>query len=257
MLMIISPAKKLDYETPIATKRFSRPDMLDDSETLIDVLTTKSPHDLQKLMGISPALAELNTERYHAWAQPFNPSNSRQSAYAFKGDTYVGLEVESFTEKQLDYAQEHLRILSGLYGVLRPLDLMQAYRLEMGTKLAVGSAKNLYEFWDEKITDKINNQLEKTSSKLLINLASNEYFKSVKTNEIKAEVITPIFKDWSKNQYKMIGFYAKKARGSMAAWLLKSKAKTMNKLIQFNADGYQYSAELSTRTAPVFLRKPV
>lgn len=255
MLIVISPAKKLDYETPVKTQEFSQPKLLKDSEILIEEMVTKSPHDLQQLMGISDALAELNVERFSHWSRPFNLKNARQAIFAFKGDVYVGLEAEKMTAKQLEYAQQHLRILSGLYGVLRPLDLMQAYRLEMGTKLTNERGKNLYEFWDETITNEINKQLQAIDSKLLINLASNEYFKSVKPKMLSAEVVTPVFKDWSNGQYRVLSFFAKQARGQMAAWLIKSKAKTVRKLCNFDLDGYQYSATDSTPTKPVFLRK--
>ena len=220
------------------------------------MLSTKSPHDLQKLMGISEALAELNVERYHAWSRPFKPSNAKQAVLAFKGDVYLGLEAETFTPKQFEYAQEHLRILSGLYGVLRPLDLMQPYRLEMGTKLPVGQAKNLYDFWGSNITEQLNTQLESVGSETLLNLASNEYFKSVKPKALAANVVTPVFKDWSKDQYRVIGFFAKKARGSMSAWVIKKRVKTVKKLLQFDADGYRYSEADSTPEKPVFLRRP-
>jgi cytoplasmic iron level regulating protein YaaA (DUF328/UPF0246 family) len=255
MLIVISPAKTLDYETKPQTRRYSQPVLLDRSEELVDLLSTKSPDDLQKMMGISDNLAQLNAQRYHEWSRPFKPNNAKQAVLAFKGDTYLGLEADQFTDLQLEFAQSHLRILSGLYGVLRPLDLMQPYRLEMGTKLPTAKGKNLYEYWDLSITENINNQLKAIDSKLLINLASNEYFKSIKTKALQAEVVTPIFKDWSNGQYRVIGFFAKKARGSMAAWLLKSKAKTLKKLNRFDVDGYQYSEEHSTDLKPVFLRR--
>ena len=255
MLIVLSPAKTLDYDTKPTTKTYSQPQLLKQSEALVDVMSTKSPHDLQTLMGISESLAELNVERYHQWSRPFKPNNAKQAVLAFKGDVYLGLEAEKFTQKQLEYAQEHLRILSGLYGVLRPLDLEQAYRLEMGTKLSVKGAKNLYEFWDESITQNLNKQLQAIDSNILVNLASNEYFKSVKPKLLDAEIITPVFKDWSKDQYRVIGFFAKKARGTMAAWLLKKKVKTVKKLITFDVDGYVYSEADSTPSKPVFLRK--
>lgn len=255
MLIVISPAKTLDFDTPATTKKYSQPSMLDRSEALIDVLSTKSPADIQKLMGISDQLAELNVARYHHWSRPFKPANAKPAVLAFKGDVYLGLEAQKFTAKQLSYAQDHLRILSGLYGVLRPLDLMQPYRLEMGVKLATKGAKNLYEYWGSEITNEINKQLEAIDSKILINLASVEYFKSIKARELHAQIITPSFKDWSNGQYKTIGFFAKKARGSMSAWLLKNKVKTVAKLCRFEVDGYAYDAAQSTPNKPVFLRK--
>ena len=255
MLIVISPAKTLDFETPPTTESYTQASLLKDSESLIDVLSTKSPDDISKLMKISPKLAELNVERYHNWSRPFKPSNAKQAVLAFKGDVYTGLDAEQLTEKQLTYAQDHLRILSGLYGTLRPLDLIQPYRLEMGTKLANPKGDNLYQFWDSKITNSINKQLQATDSKYLLNLASIEYFKSVQHKSVKEEIITPVFKDWKNDQYKMISFYAKKARGSMSAWVIKNKVKTLKKLIQFAEDGYRYSEQESKELAPVFLRK--
>jgi cytoplasmic iron level regulating protein YaaA (DUF328/UPF0246 family) len=255
MLIVISPAKTLDFESPAITKTYTQPQMLNQSESLIDVLTTKSPLDIEKLMSVSPKLAELNVERYHNWSRPFKPSNAKQAILAFKGDVYLGLDAEKFTENQLAYAQDHLRILSGLYGVLRPLDLIKPYRLEMGIRLANPAGKNLYEFWDESISKKINKQLKAVDSKFLLNLASNEYFKSVKPKLINAEIVTPVFKDWKNGQYKLISFFAKKARGSMSAWVLKKKVKTLKKLQTFDIDGYQYSPADSTPLQPVFLRR--
>lgn len=255
MLIVISPAKTLDYETPANTDSFSQPSMLHDSERLIDVLTTKSPADIEKMMKISPKLAELNVNRYHTWSQPFEPSNAKQAVLAFKGDVYTGLAAETLSQKDLDYAQDHLRILSGLYGLLKPLDLMQPYRLEMGTKLATSEGKNLYEFWGNRITDAVNQQLADVKSDVLINLASNEYFKSIKPKAINADIVTPVFKDWKNGQYKMISFYAKKARGLMSAWVIKNRIEKLDSLDQFNVDGYVYSANDSDPLNPVFLRK--
>ena len=255
MLIVISPAKTLDFETPAPSSSYTQPQLLKNSEVLIDILSTKSPSDIEKMMGISPSLAVLNVERYHQWSRPFRLNNAKQAIYAFKGDVYTGLVAESFTDKQMAYAQEHLRILSGLYGVLRPLDLMQAYRLEMGIKLDNSEGANLYKFWGDKITKNINKQLKTIDSKILLNLASNEYFKSIDTKAINAEIVTPVFKDWKNGQYKLISFFAKKARGSMSAWVLKNKVKTVRKLQQFNVDGYQFSPEDSSDTNIVFLRR--
>jgi len=212
MLIVISPAKTLDFDTQAVTSQYSQPEMLSQSEALIDILMTKSPADIEKLMKISPKLSELNVERYHNWSHPFKPSNAKQALLAFKGDVYTGLDAETFSEDDFSYAQNHLRILSGLYGVLKPLDLMQAYRLEMGIRLENPKGKNLYEFWGSDITDKINDQLNAINSDVLLNLASNEYFKSVKKKEVNGDIVTPVFKDWKNGQYKMISFYAKKAR---------------------------------------------
>lgn len=245
----------MDFETKPTTKTYSQPALLKYSETLIDVMTTKSPADIEKLMKISPKLAELNAERFHQWSRPFKLSNAKQAVLAFKGDVYIGLEAENLTDKQLHYAQDHLRILSGLYGVLRPLDLIQPYRLEMGIRVANPEGKNLYEFWDKRLTDKINKQLKTIDSKILLNLASNEYFKAIKAKEVQADVITPKFKDWSNGQYKMVGFYAKKARGSMSRWVIKNKVKSIKKLLRYDVDGYRYSEQDSDPLNPVFLRK--
>lgn len=255
MLIVISPAKTLDFDTPASAKKHSQPAMLKQSEALIDVLTTQSPADIEKLMKISPKLAELNVERYHQWSRPFTKKNAKQAMLAFKGDVYTGLEAENFNEDEFSYAQEHLRILSGLYGVLRPLDLMQAYRLEMGTKLANPAGKNLYEFWGNSITKNLNKQLQAIDSNILLNLASNEYFKSVKTKDVNADVVTPMFKDWKNGQYKIISFYAKKARGVMSAWVIQKQIEDLNALTKFKQDGYSFSANDSDSLNPVFTRK--
>ena len=255
MLILISPAKTLDFDTPSVAPKHSQAGMLDDSEQLIDILTTKSPLDLEKMMGISSKLAQLNAERYHQWSRPFNKKNAKQALLAFKGDVYTGLNAETFSEADFLYAQEHLRILSGLYGVLRPLDLIQPYRLEMGIKLENSRGKNLYEFWGERITKKLNSQLKKIESDTILNLASNEYFKSVKHKELNGKLVTPVFKDWKNGQYKMISFFAKKARGTMSAWLIQQQVEDLAKLKRFKIDGYKYSAAESSPEKPVFLRK--
>lgn len=255
MLIVISPAKTLDFDTQPVTQQYSQPEMLNQSESLINILTTKSPADIESLMKISPKLSELNVERYHNWSKPFTPSNAKQALLAFKGDVYTGLDAETFSEDDFTFAQEHLRILSGLYGVLKPLDLMQAYRLEMGIRLENPEGKNLYDFWGSDITKKINVQLGEINSDILLNLASNEYFKSVKKNEVNGDIVTPVFKDWKNDQYKLISFYAKKARGLMSAWVIQNQISKLEQLNQFNVDGYQYSANDSDPLNPVFLRK--
>ena len=255
MLIVISPAKTLDLDAAPATLAHTQPSMLKQSEQLIDALITKAPDDIEKMMKISPKLAELNVERFHNWSRPFTKKNAKQAILTFKGDVYTGLEAESFSDKDFSYAQNHLRILSGLYGVLRPLDLMQAYRLEMGTKLENQRGKNLYEFWGSSITENINQQLEAIDTKTLLNLASNEYFKSVKAKEITGDIVTPVFKDWKNGKYKIISFYAKKARGIMSAWVLKNQVSALDDLLSFNEAGYEYSANDSDELNPVFLRK--
>ncbi len=255
MLIVISPAKTLDFDAAPAELKHTQPSMLQQSEQLIDILSTKSPTDIEKMMKISPKLAELNVERYHTWSRPFTKKNAKQALLAFKGDVYTGLEAQNFSDADFEYAQSHLRILSGLYGVLRPLDLMQAYRLEMGTKLENSEGKNLYDFWGSSITDNINKQLKVIGSKTLLNLASNEYFKSVKTQDVAGDIVTPIFKDWKNGQYKIISFYAKKARGVMSAWVLQNQVTDLESLLTFDGSGYQYSQNDSDALNPVFLRK--
>ena len=256
MLIVISPAKTLDFETPALAPKHSQPQMLDQSEPLVNLLSTYSPADLEKLMHISPALAELNVERFHQWSRPFNKKNAKQSIEAFQGDVYTGLAVANFSEHDFLYAQDHLRILSGLYGVLRPLDLMQAYRLEMGTKLVNDKGKTLYAYWGDTITENLNQQLKRLKSDVLVNLASNEYFKSVKPKKLNADIMTPAFKDWKNGDYKVISFFAKKARGLMSAWIIQNRIDDPAALLEFNLDGYAYSAAHSGENNPVFIRTP-
>lgn len=255
MLILISPAKTLDFESQAPAIKHSQPSMLTMSEQLIDILSVKSPSDIEKLMKISPKLAELNVERYHTWSRPFTKKNAKPAGFAFQGDVYTGLEIDSFSDDDLAYAQDNLRILSGLYGVLRPLDLIQAYRLEMGTKLENAAGKNLYEFWGGNITKALNKQLKAIKANSVLNLASNEYFKSVKKKELNADIVTPVFKDWKNGQYKLISFFAKKARGVMSGWVIKNQVTRLDALSSFKLDGYKYSARDSDPFNPVFLRK--
>jgi len=252
MLMIISPAKTLDYESPLATKTHTQPDFLDDACELIDQLKTLEPHQVSNLMNISDKLGQLNAERFRNWHTPFTPDNARPSVLAFKGDVYTGLDAESFSEEDFSFAQKHLRILSGLYGLLKPLDLMQPYRLEMGTKFENTRGKDLYAFWGRKITDALNQLL--ADDKTLINLASNEYFKSVQKKNLDARLITPQFKDWKNGQYKMISFYAKKARGLMCRYVIQNRITNAEDLKGFNLDGYYFSEDQSDNNNWVFLR---
>ena len=254
MIIVISPAKTLDFDSPLNTRRATQPAFLERSEELIEKLVQFSPNQLGKLMKISHELSELNVERNLNWSRPFNRKNARPALMTFKGDVYLGLKAEEFTDRDIDYAQNHLRILSGLYGILRPLDLMQAYRLEMGTRLKTGRGKDLYEFWGDQISTSLNKQLKKSGSNLLLNLASNEYFGAVDQNTLKAEIISPVFKDWKNGEYKLISFFAKKARGSMAAWVIKNQVKVSLDLRDFDVDGYRYSPEQSSESKPVFLR---
>lgn len=257
MLLVISPAKTLDFDTPPSTSIYSQPEFLDDSAELIDQLKTLSPSDVSTLMSISDKLGALNSNRFIDWQLPFTSDNSKQALLSFKGDVYEGMDTASLSQDDLTWANDHLRILSGLYGLLKPLDLIQPYRLEMGTKFSNERGKNLYEFWGNKITDKINHDLAEQKSPVLINLASNEYFKSVKTKQLNAAVITPVFKDWKSDKYKIISFYAKKARGMMSAYIIKNRLESPSDIKQFDTAGYAFSAEQSTESEWVFLRKDV
>ncbi len=254
MLMIISPAKTLDFETPVTTESYSIPDYLENSAELIGIMKKKSSKKLMNLMQISQNIAELNVERFNNWELPFNPENAKQALLAFKGDVYSGLSASTLSEDELNYAQTHLRIISGLYGLLRPLDLMQPYRLEMGLKLKSKKGKTLYQFWGDKITDGLNYQLAEQHDPVLINLASNEYFKSVKMKNLDARLITPEFKDWKNGKYKMIQFFAKKARGLMARYAIDHKLQQPEDLQNFDYDGYTFNSELSQEDNWVFSR---
>ena len=254
MLTLLSPAKTLDFDTPPTTKKATQADFLEHSAELVDVLKPYSPDEIGALMKLSPALSELNAQRYHDWLLPFSADNAKAAVLAFKGDVYTGLEAETFSQKELDFAQQHLRILSGLYGLLRPLDLIQPYRLEMGTKLENPRGKNLYEFWGNIITDALNAELAQHSNKTIVNLASNEYFKSVKHKQLNGELITPVFKDEKNGQYKIISFYAKKARGLMAAYIMQNGLDKADDIKAFDVAGYRFSEEDSSADSWVFKR---
>ncbi len=254
MLMVISPAKTLDYETPPVTPRFTLPAHLDHASELIEQLRELSPADISTLMDLSDKLAGLNAARFGSWAPDFTPANAKQALLAFKGDVYTGLHADDFNDADFDFAQQHLRMLSGLYGLLRPLDLMQPYRLEMGTKLANPRGKNLYEFWDERISGWLNEALTAQGDDVLLNLASNEYFSAVKRKALHARVINTEFKDLKNGQYKIISFYAKKARGLMARYVIKERLQDPAGLKDFNAQGYRFSSEHSKPDSLVFLR---
>ena len=252
--MLLSPAKTLDYETPATTDSFSIPDYLGKSFELVEVLKQKSFLDLMELMQVSQKIAELNVERFNQWKLPFSTENAKQAVLAFKGDVYTGLDASALSENRLAYTQSHLRILSGLYGLLRPLDLMQPYRLEMGLKLTTKKGENLYQFWGEKITDALNVLLAKQDEPVLINLASNEYFKSVQKKNLDGRLITPEFKDWKNGKYKMISFFAKKARGLMVRYAIDHNIQKAEVLQNFDYDGYQFNLELSRADKWVFSR---
>jgi len=250
MLVVISPAKKLDYSSSIEAPLLSQPALLDHAEELSQGLKKLAPQDVSSLMHLSDKLGALNYERFQEWQTPFNASNARAAVLAFKGDVYQGLDADNMSAADLHWAQDHLRILSGLYGVLRPLDLMQAYRLEMGTKFANPRGKDLYQFWGDIITDELN----QVGSPVLINLASNEYFKSVRKKDITARIVTPVFMDKKDDKYKIISFYAKKARGLMSRYIIQNRISAIEQINQFDTDGYAYNAALSEPDAPVFLR---
>jgi len=254
MLLLISPAKTLDFDTPAGVELASQPRFLEQSQQLIDVLQAYSNAEIASLMSLSDKLAGLNAARYQQWQLPFNNDNAKQAVLAFKGDVYTGLDADSLDAQPVAYAQDHLRILSGLYGLLKPYDLIQAYRLEMGTKLANSHGSNLYQFWGGQLREAIENEAALADS-VLINLASNEYFKAVEAKKINARIITPIFKDWKNGQYKIISFYAKKARGLMSRYCIEHQLEQPEQLKAFDSAGYTYNAELSTENDWVFSRK--
>ncbi|WP_168383737.1 peroxide stress protein YaaA [Acinetobacter indicus] len=254
MLALISPAKTLDYESALPTGSHTLPRLLAHSQELIDVSRTLSASEIANLMSVSEKIANLNVERFRDWQADFDFSNARQALFAFKGDVYTGLDAYSLKDQDIDYAQQHLRMLSGLYGLLRPLDLMMPYRLEMGTKLKNPRGSNLYEFWGTIITDLINEDLAAAKSELLVNIASDEYYKSVKESKIQAEIIKPVFLDQKNGKYKVISFYAKKARGLMARYIIENKIERAEDLKGFNSDGYYFDADSSLKGELVFKR---
>jgi cytoplasmic iron level regulating protein YaaA (DUF328/UPF0246 family) len=255
MLIVLSPAKSLDYDTPANTATYTKPDFIPRSAELIQLLKRQSPAEIASLMGISDPLAMLNVDRYAQWSTTFTLENAKQAVLAFNGDVYEGLDANSLTKSQLDYVQDHVRILSGLYGMLRPLDLMQPYRLEMGTKLANPHGKDLYAFWGDTITQAINAELSASPTKVLVNLASEEYFKVVKPKVLDADVISPVFEDWKGGKYKIISFYAKRARGLMARYAATHGVTQVSQLKAFDLDGYAYDASVSTDKKWVFRRR--
>ncbi len=257
MLVVVSPAKSLDFESPLATRKRTEPTMLDEAAVLVDVMRGKSVDDLQQLMSISQPLAELNFERFQDWQPPFTPKNARPAILAFNGDTYIGLDAPaSFGERDFTHAQKTLRILSGLYGVLRPLDLIQPYRLEMGSKVSNPAGPDLYAFWRATITNQLRSDLAASpGADALINLASNEYFAAVDTEALDAKVITPTFLDTSEQgELRTVGFFAKRARGTMAGWIITERVKSVRALQKFTGMGYRHDADRSTTDNPVFVR---
>lgn len=257
MLTVVSPAKSLDFKSRVRTRKFSQPRFLEDAARLVEHMKTLDPDDLSALMDINPELAELNWQRYASWETPFSLRNARQAVFAFRGDVYLGLQAEQFGTAELNFAQKHLRILSGLYGLLRPLDLIQPYRLEMGRQVAVDGYSGLYDFWGSRLAETLNEDLaaQPQKRKLLVNLASNEYFESVDTEALEADVITPVFKDQTtRGDYRVLSFLAKRARGEMAAWIIRNRVNAGHALKKFDDNGYRYSAEESTADRLVFLR---
>ena len=255
MLAVLSPSKTLDYASPALTKKCSQPEFLEDSSELIKKLRSFSRPQLAKLMSISPKLTELNHERFATWTPDFTPDNARQALLAFKGDVYHGFNLQDYKAADFTFAQKHLRILSGLYGLLRPLDLMQPYRLEMGTDLKTHRGKDLYAFWDTKVTDALNEALTEQKDDVLINLASNEYFNVIREERLDAQVITPVFKDRTKNgDFRILALFAKKARGTMIDHMIRNRLTKPKELKPFNTGGYKFSAKESTAAKFVFLR---
>ena len=255
MHIVISPAKTIDMKSKVPVSTYSVFMFTDEAEELAGILKQKSREELKELMGISDSLAKLNYDRYRNWHFPFSDEEGRQALFAFKGDVYAGLDAYNLPGGSIRFAQEHLFILSGLYGLLRPLDMILPYRLEMGTKLKNPKGDNLYKYWGDKITDAINEEMEKNSSGILVNLASNEYFKSIGLKKLKAKVITPVFKNSKNGEYKVISIYAKRARGLMTRFILNNRITDPEELNGFNEEGYYYNPNLSSPDMPVFTRE--
>jgi hypothetical protein len=252
MKLVLSPAKSLNFESPLPTTQYSESGFLSKSERINKLLKSKSAKGLSKLMSISDALGQLNHQRNQDWQLPFTTDNARPAVYAFNGDVYRGLDAYTIPEGKIEVLQNTVRILSGLYGLLKPTDLMQPYRLEMGTKFPIGAKKNLYEFWKKDITNALNEELE--DDELFLNLASNEYFKAIDTKSLKVPVITANFKEFKNGQYKMISFFAKAARGMMARYIVDTNAKTIDDLKGFNYEGYNFSEPMSSEKELIFIR---
>lgn len=254
MIIVLSPSKTLDYTSKTSTQSHSTPDFIKESKELIKVLRKKKPTELSQLMGISDKLAQLNYERYKDFSTTFSLKNARQAILAFKGDVYESINVDKYKENDFVFAQSHLRILSGLYGLLRPLDLIQPYRLEMGTRLANPKGADLYEFWGDKITNTLNDCLKKSSSPLLVNLASQEYFAAVNQKKLKGELLNVAFKEKKGGDYQVIGLFAKKARGAMADYIIKNRIEKSGDLMDFSENGYKFNKKLSDSVSYVFTR---
>lgn len=255
MLAILSPAKSLDYETSLATKKYTEPSFVAESQALIETLRQFAPKDIARLMGISDNLAELNHRRYAEWQPEFPKNAARPAVLAFKGDVYLGLEGATMSERDFTWAQKHIRILSGLHGVLRPLDRIRPYRLEMGTRLKTERGQNLYEFWGSQVTEALNAALAQQGDDILVNLASDEYYGVLQPDALNARIIKVHFREWKNGKYKFLSFFAKKARGSMARYMVNNRVKTLKALKAFDYDGYEYKDDLSSGDDWVFARK--
>lgn len=254
MIIVISPAKSLYEQSPIQLEKYTEATFMSEAETIVSVLKKKKPAQLAKLMGISVKLAELNFQRFQAWTTPFTPENSWQAVLMFNGDVYHGLKAETFSADEFEITQQKIRILSGVYGLLKPLDLIQPYRLEMGTSIGISRKKNLYEFWKTKITSQLNQEMALTGQNILINLASNEYFSAVDTKKLKARIITPSFKEQKNGQYQMVSFFAKKARGLMSRFIVLNNISDPEEIKAFDLEGYYFNNQLSSENDWVFTR---
>ena len=257
MLLVISPAKSLDFDSVPATRKHSQPAFLRDAQALVDGLRELGPGELSDLMHISTRLGELNCDRFNEWSPPFTRGNARQAVLAFRGDVYMGMRAWDFSERDFAWAQKRVRILSGLYGLLKPLDLIQPYRLEMGTPFANARGPDLYAFWGDRLTDALRDELDGHRTRTLVNLASNEYWNAVRPERLEARVVTPVFKDLKNGRYKFISFFAKKARGAMIAHVVRNRIDTVKGVKDFDWQGYRFSAEQSTADDLVFLRDGV
>ena len=254
MMIVISPAKSLYAHAPIQLEKYTEAEFLSEAAKIVSVMKKKKPAQLAKLMDISPKLSELNFQRFQEWSVPFSPENSWQAVLMFNGDVYQGMKAETFTAEEFDTAQNNLRILSGVYGLLKPLDLIQAYRLEMGTPVAIARKKNLYEFWKAKITARLREDLSQSNQNILINLASSEYFSAIDTKKLKARIITPSFKEYKDGQYQMVSFYAKRARGLMSRFIIQNQISDPEEIKAFVDEGYYFNNQLSKADNWLFTR---
>lgn len=254
MLILLSPSKTLDYDNPPPTDRYSQPEYLDDAETLVDLLRDFSVDEIGELMDISEDLSELNYERYHEFETPFSPDNAKQAIFAFDGDVYRDFQFDRYDEQDFDFLQDHVRILSGMYGILRPLDLMQPYRLEMGTNLENPRGDDLYEFWGDRLAESVNAALDAQEDDIILNLASNQYFDAVDRDALDGRIVDPTFKDERNGSYMVISFYLKRLRGTMSDWVVRNGITEPDDLSEFDLNDYYYDPERSTDDEPVFLR---